>query len=68
MMAITLKEIPVGGQFRLSPTGILYEKVNEQGMENMCATIRNVVRKPSRKCHKGFKEIVKFQTIKVYPI
>ena len=63
-----LRQIPIGGKFRITKNGVIYEKIQEQGMDNCIAYIQNVVRKPSRKCHTGFKQTSKLQTIKVYPI
>ena len=62
----TLRDIPIGGFFRLSKTGVTYKKISEQGMDNCIAYVENIVKKPSRKCHKGIKQISKFQTTQVF--
>lgn len=64
---MTLQDIPIGGRFRLSPKGIVYEKLNEQGMENAASYIRNLIPARCRKSKSGYRERLYLQTKTVYP-
>lgn len=65
---MTLKEINIGGTFRRTKKGIVWRKLNEQGMDNKMSSIRTVERYNTR-CHRlSYRETVVAQTIEVYPV
>lgn len=65
---MTLKELAIGETFRRTPKGIVWKKLNEQGMNNCSSSIKTV-EKYNTRCHRmSYKETVVDQTIEIYPV
>lgn len=61
-----LKDLDIGDKFRRSKKGIVWVKLNEQGMNNVCSSIRTVDKYNTR-CHRlSHRETVVNQDIEVY--
>jgi len=61
-----LSDIEIGDKFRRSKKGIVWIKLNEQGMNNSCSSIRTVEKYNTRCWRLSHRETVINQNIEVY--
>lgn len=61
-----LKDLNIGDKFRRSKKGIVWIKLNEQGMNNLCSSIRTVDKYNTRCWRLSHRETVVKQDIEVY--
>lgn len=61
-----LSDVPIGGKFRRSKKGIVWIKLNEQGMHNLYSSIRTVEKYNTRCWRLSYRETTIIQSIEVF--